>query len=108
MAMRLQLSAGLEVLEEWSATASQAERNIVYEALFAIGDGSAFLIYDVFGDPQQIHNFAILVKADLMIKVCIHRGESFEICHIGVLDDETALPDTPARPAEVDVDSEDL
>lgn len=108
MAMRLQLTAGLEVLEEWSTTASQAERNIVYEALFAIGDGSAFLIYDVFGDPRQPHNFAILVKADLMIKVRIHRGESFEIRQVGGLDDEIALPDPVELTAEVDADVEDL
>ncbi|MCR6483511.1 DUF6235 family protein [Amycolatopsis sp. OK19-0408] len=106
MAMRLQLTAGLEVLEEWSATASQAERNIVYEALFAIGDGSAFLIYDVFGDPDELHNFAILVKADLMVKVCIHRGESFEIRQIGVLD-ETTLPDASGWPTGIDADIED-
>jgi uncharacterized protein DUF6235 len=108
MAMRLQLVAGLEVLEHWSATATQAERNIVYEALFAIGDGSAFLIYDVFGDPEQIQNFTILVKADLTVKVCINRGESFELLYVGTLDDDTVHPGASALSAEVEADIDDL
>ena len=44
MAMRLQLTAGVELLEDWAESATQAERNVVYEALFAVGDGSAFLV----------------------------------------------------------------
>lgn len=106
MAMRLQLVAGVEVLEEWADSATQAERNVLYEALFAIGDGSVFLIYDVFGDPGDISNFIILVKADLMVKINVQRAESaFEILYVGSLDDEasTAMPEIAAE-VEVDID----
>jgi hypothetical protein len=106
MAMRLQLVAGLEVLEEWADSATQAERNILYEALFAIGDGSVFLIYDVFGDPDDIFNFIIMVKADLMVKINVQRAESaFEILYVGTLDDDASAVVTEiAAEVEVDVD----
>ncbi|WP_410642179.1 DUF6235 family protein [Amycolatopsis sp. lyj-346] len=106
MAMRLQLVAGVEVLEEWADSATQAERNVLYEALFAIGDGSVFLIYDVFGDPDDISNFIILVKADLMVKINVQRAESaFEILYVGTLDDDAsvAIPEIAAE-VEVDID----
>ncbi|KDN18880.1 DUF6235 family protein [Amycolatopsis rifamycinica] len=106
MAMRLQLVAGVEVLEEWADSATQAERNVLYEALFAIGDGSVFLIYDVFGDPEDISNFIILVKADLMVKIRVQRAESaFEILYVGTLDDDAsaAIPEIAAE-VEVDID----
>ncbi|WP_434056849.1 DUF6235 family protein [Amycolatopsis ponsaeliensis] len=87
MAMRLQLTAGHEVLESWAETASQAERNVVYEALFAVGDGSAFLVYDIFGDPRDPGNFLIMVKPGLVLKVMVQRAESaFEIRHVGAVD----------------------
>lgn len=106
MAMRLQLVAGAEVLDEWADSATQAERNVLYEALFAIGDGSVFLIYDVFGDPEDISNFIILVKADLMVKINVQRAESaFEILYVGTLDDDAsvAIPEIVAE-VEVDID----
>ncbi|SFW72399.1 hypothetical protein SAMN04489730_3435 [Amycolatopsis australiensis] len=89
MAMRLQLVAGLEVLESWAETASQAERNLVYEALFAVGDGSAFLVYDIFGDPRDPGNFLIMVKPGLVLKVMVQRADSaFEIRYVGAAGDE--------------------
>jgi hypothetical protein len=89
--MRLQLTSGYEVLEEWAESATQAERNILYEALFAIGDGSVFLIYDVFGDPEDIYNFIIMVKEDLIVKISLQRvTSSFEILYVGALDEEIA------------------
>ncbi|VVJ20396.1 Uncharacterised protein [Amycolatopsis camponoti] len=96
MAMRLQLTAGLEVLESWAETASQAARNVVYEALFAVGDGSAFLVYDIFGDPRDPGNFLIMVKPGLVMKVMVQRAESaFEIRYVGAVEDEF---DTAAAP----------
>jgi hypothetical protein len=84
MAIRLQLISGEELLDEWAATASQAARNALYEALFAIGDGSAFLIYDIFGDGGDPQTFIILVKPELVVKVRVNRAESsFEIRYVG-------------------------
>ena len=88
MAMRLQLTAGLDVLEDWAAGATQAERNVVYEALFAIGDGSAFVVYDVFGDAEDLNNFIVVVKSHLVLKIVVHRAStSFEIRYVGALQD---------------------
>ncbi|MEV6647292.1 DUF6235 family protein [Amycolatopsis sp. NPDC051371] len=97
MAMHLRLAAGVELLDEWAEFATQAERNIVYEALFAIGDGTVFLIYDVFGDPDDISNFIVMVKADLLVKIKLFRTESaFGILYVGTLDD-----DATANAAEI-------
>lgn len=88
MAMRLQLIAGVELLDTWAEAASQIERNAVYEALFSVSDGSAFLIYDIFGDSCDPGNFILLVKADLVLKVMIRPAESaFEIRYVGGLDE---------------------
>ncbi|WP_329044049.1 DUF6235 family protein [Amycolatopsis sp. NBC_01488] len=101
MAMRLQLTEGFELLEEWAESASQAERNVLYEALFAVGDGSAFLIYDIFGDPRDRSNFILAVKPALVLKVLLRRADSsFAIRYIGAPDDDRvdAVEDTaPAQ-----------
>ncbi|MEQ0565875.1 DUF6235 family protein [Amycolatopsis sp. NEAU-NG30] len=88
MAMRLQLTEGLEVLESWAETATQAERNSVYEALFAVGDGSAFIVYDIFADPHDPGHFLIVVKSGLVMKVMVRRAESaFAIRYVGAVED---------------------
>ncbi|WP_063749458.1 DUF6235 family protein [Amycolatopsis vancoresmycina] len=102
MAMRLQLTDGFELLEEWAGSASQAERNVMYDALFAVGDGSAFLIYDIFGDPRDRSNFIVAVKPDLVLKVMLRREDSsFAIRYLGAPDDDPGDPaagnTTPAR-----------
>jgi hypothetical protein len=100
MAMRLQLTAGDELLEEWAESASQAERNVVYEALFAIGDGSAFLVYDIFGDPRDPGNFLIMVKPGLVLKVNVQRADStFEIRYIGAVEDEADKASARSEPS---------
>lgn len=98
MAMRLQLTEGVELLEEWAETATQAARNVVYEALFAVGDGSAFLVYDIFGDPHDPGNFVVVVKPNLALKVTVRRAEStFAIRHVGALPDEAAAEPEPSN-----------
>ncbi|MDS0136214.1 MULTISPECIES: DUF6235 family protein [unclassified Amycolatopsis] len=101
MAMRLQLTAGVQVLEDWAESATQAERNVVYEALFAVGDGSAFLIYDIFGDPHDPGNFMIMVKPGLVLKIMVQRAESaFEIRYVGRLQDGVDAPARPGSPGQ--------
>jgi hypothetical protein len=101
MAMRLQLTDGFELLDEWAESASQAERNVMYEALFAVGDGSAFLIYDIFGDPRDRSNFIVAVKPDLVLKVLLQRTDSsFAIRYVGAPEDDrddAAEDTTPVR-----------
>jgi hypothetical protein len=99
MAMRLQLVEGFELLEEWAESVSQAERNVMYEALFAVGDGSAFLIYDIFGDPRDRGNFVVAVRPGLVLKVLLRRRDSsFAIRYLGAPEDEVADGDvTPVH-----------
>jgi hypothetical protein len=85
MAVRLRLDSGHEVLEEWAESACQAERNIIYEALFAIADGSAFMIYDIFGNNRVPPHFVIFVKNDLVLRILLRRSESaFDLLYVGV------------------------
>ena len=98
MAMRLQLTDGFELLEKWAESASQAERNVMYDALFAVGDGSAFLIYDIFGDPRDRSNFIVALKPDLVLKVLLRRSDSsFAIRYLGPPDADPG--DAAANPA---------
>ncbi|WP_326943462.1 DUF6235 family protein [Amycolatopsis sp. NBC_00348] len=91
MAMRLQLIEGTELLDKWAESASQAQRNVMYEALFAVGDGSAFLIYDIFGDPGDRGIFVVAVRPDLVLKVLLRRADSsFAIRYVGLPDSEAA------------------
>jgi hypothetical protein len=100
MAMRLQLTTGLDVLEEWAESASQAQRNIVYEALFAIGDGSVFLVHDIFADPADPGTFIIAVKSGLIMKVAIQRAEcTFGIRYVGTVEDEVDSPSFQQEPS---------
>lgn len=93
MAMRLQLVEGIELIDEWAESASQAQRNVMYEALFAVGDGSAFLIYDIFGDPVDRGNLVVSVRPDLVFKVMLRREDSsFAVRYVGPPDGEAAGP----------------
>ncbi|MFF1611676.1 DUF6235 family protein [Amycolatopsis sp. NPDC058278] len=101
MAVRLQLTAGVEVLERWAESAPQAERNIVYEALFAVGDGSAFLVYDIFGDPSDPGNLLVMVKPGLVVKILVQRAHSaFEIRYVGTIDDDLGVRASQPEGAE--------
>jgi hypothetical protein len=82
---QIRLESGLERLEEWSGTAGQAEQDAVYQALFAIADGSvsyAYLTYDDVGRPGE---FFVLVREDLVVKVVFHDFDSFGIAYIGTI-----------------------
>ncbi|GAA4549760.1 DUF6235 family protein [Amycolatopsis samaneae] len=86
MATRLQFTSGFDLLEEWAQAASQAERNVVYEALFSVADGSAFMIYDIFGDSENPKHFIIVVKRNLVLKFSMRRAESaFDLLYVGAL-----------------------
>jgi len=96
MALRLQLTAGLDILEGWADAATQAERNVVYEALFAVCDGSAFLVYDIFGDSADPGNFIVVVKTGLVLKVMVQRADStFEIRYVGALESDVDAAPAP-------------
>jgi len=92
MATRLRLTSGIPVLDHWSQTASQADRNVIYEALFAIVEGSVFLAYEILDQSGRPPEFFVVVKDDLGTKICIHRGDSFGITYIGSPEDRALAP----------------
>jgi hypothetical protein len=77
------MTAGLDVLDEWSASAVQSQRNIVYRILFAIADKTAFCDYIVLNDVRSHMEFFVLAKSDLVVKFRLEDFESFSVLYIG-------------------------
>jgi hypothetical protein len=82
---RFRLDTGLALLEQWAATASQTQKNSVYKALFAVTDGSVFRNYIVFDDRDHTREFTVMVKEDLVVKICILDVDAFAIRYIGAV-----------------------
>jgi len=86
MAASRRLVSGLSVLDDWSSSACQADRNVLYEALFAVVDGTVFAGYDILdvldesGRPPQ---FFVRVKDGLGTRIRMHRAGGFGIVYIG-------------------------
>ena len=81
----MRLHSGLDRLERWSRTAGQTEKNAVYKALFAVADGSVFWAYEVLDDTSRGHEFFVLVRKNLVVKICLHDRDTFGIVYIGSL-----------------------
>lgn len=80
---RYRLETGLEVLDSWSEQAGQAKKNAIYRALFAMQDGSLFHSYRVVDDFQRPSELFVIVKDDLVLKICFNCFDSFGIVYIG-------------------------
>lgn len=80
---RFRMDTGLDVLAEWSETASQSKKNAVYQALFAMLDGSLFRTYRIIDDFQRPSELYVIVKDTLVLKIRINCFDSFGIVHIG-------------------------
>lgn len=96
MAAFRRLVSGLTVLDSWSGSARQADRNQVYEALFAVVDGSVFVAYDVLdadgvsGQPSQ---FFVRVKDGLGARIRMEDTDGFGIVYIGAPDPHAGAVD---------------
>jgi hypothetical protein len=77
------LNAGLDLLEEWSETASQAARNTVYGALFAVADGSLFTSFQTVSYDDQPSELAICLRDDLVVTISRTEPGFFDIAFIG-------------------------
>lgn len=77
------METGLDVLEDWSETASPREKNAVYKALFAMQDGSLFRTYRVIDDFQHAGELFVIVTNDLVMKIRVNRVDSFSVTAIG-------------------------
>ena len=80
---RRRLSSGLDRLDQWSDTASQAERNAVYKALFAVQCGSVFRSYPVAPGADLPEEFVVLVRPHLALRIKLADSDAFGICYIG-------------------------
>ena len=80
---RRRLTSGLDRLDEWSLSASQARRNAVYKALFSVVCGSVFRAYPVLTEGAGPDEFIVCVRADLVIRIRFRDRDSFEIIYIG-------------------------
>ena len=84
---RFRLNMGMGRLETWAATAGQIDKNAVYKALFAVSDGTVFQNYKVLDDVHQAREFFIMVRPDLVVKVCFHETDAFGILYIGPINE---------------------
>jgi hypothetical protein len=80
---RRRLSAGLQRLETWSETASQIEKNAVYDALFAVSNRSIQHAYAVLTRPVPTRGFVILVRDNLVVTVGLPTTDTFCIEYVG-------------------------
>ena len=80
---RIRLTSGMHLLERWSATADRFEKDAVYAALFAVLDGSVVRSYKIFDDIRRPRESFVLVREDLVVKICFTAADAFEIVYIG-------------------------
>jgi hypothetical protein len=80
---RFRMDAGFDVLEDWAETASQAKKNAVYKALFAMQDGTLFRNYRVIDDFQRPNEVFVIVRDNLTMKIRVNCVDSFDVVAIG-------------------------
>ncbi|MGW4272002.1 DUF6235 family protein [Streptomyces seoulensis] len=79
----LRLDLGWDLLERWSGTASQIERNAAHKALFAIVDRTVFRTHETFEDASRPGEFFVRLREDLVLKIRTLDGDAFEIAYVG-------------------------
>ena len=77
------ITAGLDLLDQFTAHATQAQKNTIHEALFAIADHTAYTRYPVIDDPASHMELFILTASDLTLKIRIDDFNAFAIRYIG-------------------------
>jgi Family of unknown function (DUF6235) len=77
------LTSGLEILDEWSAAATQVEKNIVHQVLFAVTEKSVFKHYYVVDDVTRTMEFFVIAPGDLTVKIRVLGLDAFGIVYIG-------------------------
>src|SRR3712207_4688144 len=65
----LRLGSGSALIGRWSAGATQAARNAVHEVLFAVAEGSADDRYMTVNDAENPHEFFVLLRNDIAVKI---------------------------------------
>jgi hypothetical protein len=79
----LRLISGFELLEQWSEQATQVQKNIVHQVLFALTDRSVFNDYVIVDDVAKTMEFFVLARCDLTVKIRIHDFETCGLVYVG-------------------------
>ncbi|MFM9371427.1 DUF6235 family protein [Streptomyces sp. Da 82-17] len=87
------LDSGWDVLEEWSRSAGQIEKNAVHKALFAVTDHTAFVDYEILDIVAESRDVFVLVRQDLVLKVRLRDLDAFEIAYVGPVAGAPGLED---------------
>lgn len=77
------LDHGHELLERWSSTASQTDRNAVYKTLFAVLEGSVRDTHIVLDGSGGAAEYAVLVRESLVVDIRVDGDDSFTLVAIG-------------------------
>jgi hypothetical protein len=80
---QFRLDAALDALDAWAATACDADKDALYEALFALVDGTVERDYRVIDDERRLNEFAVVVRAGLVVKIRVTSFNSFEVVYAG-------------------------
>jgi len=81
--VRLRVTSGMDVLENWSRYANDLDRTGVYEVLFSVTEGSVFkndVIVDIADRPTE---FFVLARHHLAVKIRLHSLDACEVVYIG-------------------------
>lgn len=87
MARRLRLGTGIEVLDAWTATASQIDVNAMTDALFAIVERTVYTRYPVVEDSALARELVVVVRDDLAMRIRLDDVETFSILFVGATED---------------------
>jgi Family of unknown function (DUF6235) len=79
----LRVTSGFDLLERWSEQATQAEKNIVHQVLFAVVDRSVFRRYAIVDDVTKTMEFFVLSRCDLTVKIRLHDFGTCGITYVG-------------------------
>jgi hypothetical protein len=77
------ITAGLDLLSDWAARATDAHKNIIYRILFCVADKTVHATYTTLDDPASHMEYFVIGKADLIVKIRIHDLDTFAITYIG-------------------------
>ena len=82
-AASLRMDTDMDVLDEWSLTATDVDRIAVYEALFAVAAGTVECDYPVVDDPKRLSEFSVLVRENVELKIRVNCFGSFGVVSVG-------------------------
>lgn len=79
---QLRLTQDVDAIEGWASTATQAERNAVYEMLFALADSALLRTYALV-DGEHAGAISMMVRPDLAVSLVFPEPGTFAVAAIG-------------------------